>query len=463
VTARADEAPRDLLVLALYSATLLAALSTLGRTIVPALDEGTYLTAARLMVHDGLLPYRDFAIAHPPFSMVLAGLVLEAVGGRMVFFDALYAAWCLSAVFPVARTVHVLTGDRRAALVAALLFLTFPEFLRWDARFFALRQASLPFLAFAFEALWVRRKPALAGVLIGLFGAALVPHALLALVLGGSATVVLARNGEAAAARRLVLGLGATLALTYGVTALIPGFWSATFGFQAARERVPVLVRLGRLALEVLPQSGPILVAGVVGSFLLPARLRALAWLNLVGLPVILLTPPSFYPHYLSSFGPSLALAAGALAARLGARSSAAGSTAVAGFTGVALLVSGAALKEPLTRTTPHLFRVVDALRQVPEPLLCLEPIYARWAGKELTFHYNVADLRYAPKLKFTTLDDVAFFDLVARSRSVLVDPNLVPFLTPERTAVLVRDFAPVYRDSRNVVLVRKTNANATR
>ena len=176
--------PVDPLVLVLYAATLLAALSTLGRTVVPALDEGVYLTAARLMVHDGLFPFRDFSLVHPPFAMGLAGLVLEAVGGRMVLFDGLYTAWCLVAVFPLARTVRALTGDRRAALVAALLFLTFPEFLRWDARFFALRQASLPFLAFALEALWVRRKPALAGVLLGLFGAALIPHALLAVIFG---------------------------------------------------------------------------------------------------------------------------------------------------------------------------------------------------------------------------------------------------------------------------------------
>lgn len=463
MTTKAGDAPREPLVLALYAATLLAALSTLGRAIVPALDEGVYLTASRLIVRDGLLPFRDFSLVHPPFTIGLAGLVLEAVGGRMVFFDALYTAWCLFAVFPLARTVRALTGDRRAVLVAALLFLTFPEFLRWDARFFALRQASLPFLAFALEALWVRRKPALAGVLLGLFGAGLIPHALLAVIFGGATTVVLARDGEAVAARRLALGLGATLALTYGLTAMMPGFWSASFGFQVARERIPVLVRLSRLALEVLPQSGPILVAGVAGSFLLPARARAVAWMNLIGLPVIVLGPPSFYPHYISSFGLSLALAAGTLLARFAVRSPAAGRAAAVGLTGATVLASGLALKEPLTRTTPHLFRVVEALRSVPEPLLCLEPIYAHWAEREMTFHYNVTDLRYAGKRKDEVLDGAAFLDLVARSRSILVDPNLVWFLTPERTALLVRDFVPVYRDARNVVLVRRSALRETR
>lgn len=453
----AGDAPRDPWVLALYAATLLAALSTLGRTIVPALDEGTYLTAARLMVHDGLLPYRDFSLAHPPFTMALAGLVLEAVGGRMVLFDAIYAAWCLCAVFPLARTVRALTGDRRAALVSAFLFLTFPEFLRWDARFFALRQVSLPFLAFALEALWVRRRPAWAGALLGLFGAALVPHAILAVIFGGAATFFLVREGEASAARRFALGLVVTLGVAWGSAALIPGFWFGSFGFQAARERVPTLARLVRLVSDALPQSGPIVLLGLAGSLLLPARARAVAWLNLVGLPVILLAPPSFYPHYLSSFGPSLALAAGALLARLASLGPVVGTAAAAAVTGTAVVASGLALKEPLTRTTPHLFRVVDALRQVPEPLLCLEPVYAHWAGRRMTYHYFVPNLRYAPKMRFQALDDAGFLDLVARSRSVLVDPNLVPFLTPERTAVLVRDFAPVWRDERNVVLVRRT------
>lgn len=447
---------RDPLVLLLYSATLLAALATLGRTIVPALDEGVYLTAARLMVHDGLLPFRDFSLVHPPFTVALAGLVLEAVGGRMVLFDALYTAWCLCAVFPLARTVRALTGDRRAALVAALLFLTFPEFLRWDARFFGLRQASLPFLAFALEALWVRRKPAVAGVLLGLFGAGLVPHAFLAVILGGASTLMLARDGEVRAGRRFAVALVATLTLIYGATVLIPGFWASAFGFQVSRERVPALDRFARVAFEVLPESGPILLAGLAGSFLLPARARAVAWLHLVGLPVVLLAPPSFYPHYLSSFGLSLALAAGALVARLGARGHAGGRAVAAGTVGAAILASGLALKEPLSRTTPHLFRVVAALRQVPGPLLCLEPVYAHWAGREMTFHYHVTDLRYASRTNVEVLDDGSFFDVVSRSRSVLVDANLEPFLTPDRRALLQREFAVAYRDPRNVVLTRR-------
>ena len=460
--APADSArvPRDPLVLGLFAATLLAALQTLGRAIVPALDEGVYLTAARLMVHDGLLPFRDFSLAHPPFTMLLAGLVLEAVGGDLVLFDALYTAFCLSAVFPIARTVRAATGDRRAALVAALLFLTFPELLRWDARFLALRQAGLPFLAFGLEALWVRKRPVVAGVLLGLFGAGLVPHALLAVIVGAAAAWGLAREGEGVAARRLAVGLGATLALAYGGTALLPGFWDSAFGFQVARERVPLAARLGRLAFDVLPESGPILLAGLAGSFLLPKPLRALAWLNLAGLPVILLLPQSFYPHYLSSFGPSLAIAAGGLVAALGARRGRAGPVTAAVLAGTALLASGLALREPLTRTTPHLFRVVEALRRAPEPVLCLEPVYAHWAGRRMTFHYNVADLRYAPKLGFTKLDAAAFADLVARSGSVLVDPNLVAFLTPERTALLKRDFLPVFRDARNVLLVRRSGGS---
>jgi hypothetical protein len=254
-----------------------------------------------------------------------------------------------------------------------------------------------------------------------------------------------------------VIALGATLALTYGATVLMPGFWASAFGFQVSRERVPALARLARLATGVLPESGPILLAGLAGSFLLPARARAVAWLNLVGLPVTLFVPPSFFPHYLSSFGPGLALAGGALVAWMAVRGRPAGQVAAVGIVAATAVASGLALKEPLTRTTPHLFGVVDALRRAPEPILCLEPIYAHWAGRRMTRHFHVADLRYALKLKFTTLDDAAYLDLVSRSQTVLVDPNLMAFLTPERTAVLVRDFVPVYRDSRNVVLVRRT------
>ena len=460
MTTGATRTPRDPLVLVLWAATLLAALSTLGRTIVPALDEGVYLTAARLMVHEGLVPFRDFGLAHPPLTMLLAGVVLEVVGGNVVVFDALYTAWCLCAVFPLARVVRELTGDRRAALVAAFLFLTFPEFLRWDARFLALRQASLPFLAFALEALWVRRRPATAGVLLGLFGASLVPHALLAVILGAAAAVGLVRDGDRGTARRLLVALGVTLGLAYGAVVLLPGFRDSGLAFQVTRARVPLSDRLVRLATEVLPESGPILLAGLAGSFLLPPRARPVAWLNVVGLPLVLLAPPSFFPHYLSSFGPGLALAAGVLVARSAERRPPAANAVAAALVGGGLLASFLALREPLTRTTPHLLRVVEALRRAPEPVLCLEPVYAHWAGHRMTFHYYVAVLRYAPKLGFAKLDDAAFADLVARSGSVLVDPNLVAFLTPERAALLRRDFVPVFRDARNILLVRRSGGS---
>ena len=226
------------------------------------------------MVHDGLLPFRDFSLAHPPLTIFLAGVVLEAVGGHVVLFDALYTAWCLCAVFPLARTVRTLTGDRQAALVAALLFLTFPEFLRWDARFFALRQASLPFLAFALEALWVRSRPALGGVLLGLFGAGLIPHALLAVILGGAATFALAWDGEALRGSPFRRRPRRHARPDLRRNAPDAGLLGVRLRLTRSGATVSRPSRHARHAWRrgSSPKSAPILVTGLAGSFLIPAR-----------------------------------------------------------------------------------------------------------------------------------------------------------------------------------------------
>lgn len=439
----------------LWAAVLFAALSSLGRAVVPGLDEGVYLYAAKLMA-DGRLPYRDFFLSHPPWTMAAASLVLSAVGWSIPAFNALYTAWCLTPVFPIAHTAHALTLRRTPALAAAVLFLSCPELLRWDVRFFALRQASLPFLAFALWALWVKRRPGPAGVLLGLFGAGLVPHAVLAVLAGAAAAVSLRRDGDSAGARRLLLALGATLAAAYLPLLLVPGGAEALLGFQLSRVRLPAGVRLARFLGDTLPGNAPILLAGLAGSCLLPARARPLAVLNLVGLPVVLLLPASWYPHYVSSFVPALALSAAVLLGVAAERLPRAGRLAAPALAAASLVLGVVALWEPWTRTTPSELAAIRTLERAPEPLLSFEPIYALYARRELTFHRHVADMRSFRVSGLPALDDATFLEVLSRSRSVLVERSLARSLTPARTEALRRDFVAVHAGPSHVVLVRR-------
>lgn len=456
--AGADAPDRGLLVAVAvaFSAVLALALSTLGKAVVPGLDEGVYLEAARLMA-GGKIPYRDFFLSHPPWTMAAAAGVLSLVGWSVPAFNALYAAWCLSPAFPIARTAHALTGRRGPALAAALLFLSCPELLRWDARFFALRQASLPFLAFALHALWVKRRPARAGVLLGLFGAGLVPHAVLAVLAGAAGAWAMRRDGDRAGARRLVVALSATLAAAYVPLLLVPGGAGALVGFQVARVRLPEGIRLARFVSDTLPGNAPLLLAGLAGSFVVPARARLLSVLNLAGLPVVLLVPASWYPHYVSSFVPSLALAAALLLAVVLERSPRAGNLAAPALAAASVVLAVVALREPWTRKTPDVLAVVGAVERAPGPLFTFEPIYALHARRDLTFHRHAADMRSFRVSGLPMLDDATFLEVLSRSGSVLVEPSMARSLTPARREALRRDFVPVHADGVHVLLVRRS------
>jgi hypothetical protein len=144
---------------AVYVGAFLAQTWTLGKVMLPSVDEGVYLYVARLIL-DGKVPYRDFFISHPPWEFLGAAGGLWVTGGDVPAFSVFYAAWVLLALFPIYRTVASLTGRLLPAFWAVVLFVTYPDFARWDARFFALRQASVPFLALGVDLALRGKRPA---------------------------------------------------------------------------------------------------------------------------------------------------------------------------------------------------------------------------------------------------------------------------------------------------------------
>ncbi len=444
----------------IYVAAFAAQTWNLGRTVRPALDEGVYLYAARLLTQ-GWLPYRDFFMSHPPYTLLGAAAGLALTGFDVPVFSTLYVAWVLSAVFPLFFAVEEATTSRPAAVLSALLFVTFPEFALWDARFFAVRQASLPFLAFGLLLLVRRRRPALAGVLLGLFALGVVAHAALALlVLAGVVA------GELRASRRPLREivrenrrlLGAFLLTTaagYGLLFAVPNGASNLLGYQFDRPAFPVLRRLESFARDVLPLNAALLASGVAGSFLLRARGGGIGLANLAGLPLFVLGFRSFYPHYLSSFAVTLAFCGGLLVAR--ASRPPAGRWLAPSLLCVLLGATAVPrLAEDLIRyRTPGFFRVVEALCRTRDPLFAFEPIYALYAGRELTPHYHVADMRAFRTMERGVPDEL-WNDLYRRSRTILVEPFFASRMTPARWRVLESECDLVFSDRWHRIYVKK-------
>ncbi|MEO6326797.1 MAG: hypothetical protein ABIT01_20670 [Thermoanaerobaculia bacterium] len=436
--------------------------TNLGRSVVPGLDEGIYLYAAKL-ISGGALPYRDFFLSHPPLLFFGAAALL-GTGLDMDGFHFLYTLWFFSLLVPVCYVARTLSRSAAAGLVAGLFLSTFTELVQWDARFFALRQASLPFFALALFFFYVRPRPVLAGLLLAAFALSVLSNVfvvsawLLSLLLQELRTAGSRREWASRYGRLLLVFLVVTAA-GYAATLTIPHAFEDLVVFQSARRFHPFAGRFASLLLA-LRFNAPFLGLGLIGSFLPASGARFFGVTNLLGGILIVLGARSFYPNYLSILAVSLAISAAILTGALARSPPGRRIPFMAeGLVASLLLVNAFLyLRAPLLRTvTPEFYEVVEVLKRGPGPILAFEPRLALYAGVELTPHYYVADPKFLRAMN-KNLEEQTFLELVGRSNAIAVEPYLASFLDAPRWQKIAAEFDLVYRNGGYQVWVKRAH-----
>jgi hypothetical protein len=455
---KASRSVADLLSPALLFVAAFALQSrSIGRVVIQALDEGVYLYAARLIA-DGLVPYRDFFLSHPPLLIAGAAAGLGLTGFDVPLFSLLYVVWVFSSLFPLYALLRRLSASRAAAAFGGVLLCVSPIFAGFDGRFFALRPASVPFLAWGLAALF-GGFPALGGLLLAAFSSSVATNVVLGAGLLAAWTAWGGPEGDRVARRDAIRAWGAYaafLVLTLAVIAAIPRGLENVFGFQLLRPRADLGARLASLGTRVLPENAVLLVLGLGGCALATGRARAIGFAAAAAFPLVILGPRSYYPHYVSVFAFPFAVTAALAADRLLAtgrlRRAILGSLLVVALAATSLPPFLATVFAP---PSIRFFRTVAVLGRSPEPLLAYEPIYALYARRRLTSHYNVADMRFF-RVARLNLDEEVFNRLLSGSGTVLVEPFFASLLTPARRRALDERFEPVFVEPPHVVLVRR-------
>jgi len=455
---KASRSVADLLLPAfLYVAAFVLQSRSIGRVVIQALDEGVYLYAARLIA-DGLLPYRDFFLSHPPLLIAGAAAGLGLTGFDVPLFSLLYVAWVFSSLFPLYALLRRLSASRAAAVFGGVLLCVSPIIAGFDGRYFALRPASMPFLAWGLAALFCG-FPALGGLLVAAFSASVATNVVLGATLLVGWTVWGGLEGDRVPRRDAIRAWGAYasfLLLALAAVAAIPGGLQNVFGFQFIRPRAELGARLLSLGTRVLPENAVLFVLGLGGCALAKGRARAIGLAAAASFPLVILGPRSYYAHYCSVFAFPFAVTAALAAERLATtgrlRRAIAGCLLVLALSGTSLPPFLATVFAP---RSIRFFRTVDVLQRSPEPLLAYEPIYALYAGRRLTSHYHVADVRFF-RVARLNLDEDVFNRLLSGSGTVLVEPFFASLLTPARRRALDERFEPVFVEPPHVVLVRR-------
>lgn len=433
----------------------------IGKFIYTFTDEGVYLYSAKLIAQ-GYIPYKDFFLAHPPFFFVVIGLILQFLHFNIDAFRVIFVIWFFTSLIPLYYITYFLTKSRIAAIIALLLFSTFAEAVQWDAHFFALRQASIPLLAFALYFSLVHYKPKIAGMLFVFFSCILISNIFITISFLITLFIYQLTKNKGHLQLTLyqlsplLLSYTLLIAIAYGVLFFIPKSIDNIFLYQLNRPLTEMSTRIVWIK-EMLSVNWPILLLGLFGSFILNQRFKYFGFFNILGFLFILLAGKSFYPHYLSILSIGLSISSGIVVSFL-ARKNVLKIIVLIIIIIILYKTNYRYLRYHLTQAqTLEVITVINKISKLPSPLFTFEPIYALQSSTDLTFHYYAADMR-SLRVSKVNLSLSQYLHIINGSNSILLEPFAYRYIPQEALVHIYEDFDLYYSDNLHQLYVRKSD-----
>lgn len=433
----------------------------IGKIVNVFTDEGVYLYTAKLITQ-GYLPYRDFFLIHLPLLIYLNAFILGLVRFNLNLYHFIYICWVFSTIIPLYLIVKKLTRERLGPLLAIIFYATFSEMVQWDSHFFAFRQASLPFLAWTFFFIFIKHKQKNAAIFLSFFAASLLTNLLIAFsfigILVFSDYIFQTKNLFKSVKKYadLIFIFSCITSSYYLLTFLIPHSFNNIIIYQIDPRQPKIeLIQRFRYFINMLSLNWPILIFGLLGSLIFKKKVAVFSLFNLASMAIVVFFGKNFYPHYFSILGLGLALSSGILFGSF------IKSPWLKIFTfilaiGFLYQTSFKNLKFNLiTNKNPLFFRAVNFLKNTPEPLYTLEPIYALYANKILPFHYFAADMRIRRVLG-KNLTEHEYKEILGRTNTVLIEPFAKNFMPKNIYKLITTSFNLVYDDGVQQILIKK-------
>jgi hypothetical protein len=299
----------------------------LGSVIISDMDEGTYVYAGQ-MIARGLVPYRDFLLAHPPLIALLAAGSSQLFGPDLMSVRAAYLLIVLASTIPLFLLLRSLQVTRPAALLALVTYTSGMLIVANMGRTVRLEPFANVFVIGAVALRMLRPRSTVAafamGALIGgsifVKAVAIVPLAML-----GLADVLWDRPWRGWVKRWLIAACGmALVAAPAAIWCLSqPHFVRDVLLGQVLRPRLDLASRLTFLS-QNLVRFPPILIGLIAGAYFVfrarDPRIRTLGLIAFGGSVTVFFAFKTFFNYYIVQTLPWIAccfaLACEAIASR---------------------------------------------------------------------------------------------------------------------------------------------------
>lgn len=447
-----------IIIIGLFILNLLIQFHSIGKIVYVFTDEGVYLYASKLITH-GYIPFKDFFLAQSPFLIYLNAIVLVIIKFNINIFHYIYTFWFFSAIFPIYFIVLKETKSRWGACIAVILFSTFTEMVQWDAHFFALRQASLPFLAWGIYFLRNKGRDFLSGLLLGFFSLSVLSNFVISFFVLLADIVLNFFQGKKLKyylRKRKVLLLSFSICVIVGLLMifLIPSAYDNLVNFQISRPTVSLYYRVQWFLSDFI-KNGPILALGLLSTFLLFKKYIFYSIIS-IGTIMVCFVGSSFYPHYITIWGVIMSISGGLLISYIFKLK------IIFGYIALVLIMISIyfgplkILNDNLIKIqTPSFFASVSELKKVPEPIFSFEPIYAMYANKNLTFYRDVSDMRHL-KVLGTNLSEEEYENIISLSKSVILENSALSMIPLSQIENIKNNFIVVYIGQNESIYVKK-------
>ncbi len=419
----------------------------INKIVYPQTDEGIYLYEAKLLAQ-GYIPYKDFNLAgHTPFLQYLLSIFLRLYHFNIPLFDYMYIMWVFISLFPLYSITIYLTKNRNAGIFSIFIFSTFVEFTQWDAHFFAIRETSLPFLAFFIYFTCVKKRKLLAQVFLWLFSFCLVSNLLIALLSILTINLIKSRLQIRMFCKTIWNNYTIYFVLSftsYFIILLIP---NSFHNFIISQTYFVSYLNRFYILLQILPMNWPIFLFGFWGIFLLRKTHWQFAVFSFITFLICIFAGKSFYPHYLSIIGVPFAISSGFFFNHFWNKFTIKNTTVMLLLLYLVTLTAAPSLYFYLiANKTPQFFTIVRKLKRLPEPLFTFEPIYALYAQKNIPFFYDCANMRII-RVTGTNLPVQEYQSIIYKSQTILLEPFAEAWLPQKIKDEISKNYRLVYQE----------------
>jgi 4-amino-4-deoxy-L-arabinose transferase-like glycosyltransferase len=453
-----------LLVAGLLAAMFGAFMYGLSSVVISDMDEGTYLYAGKL-VAQGLTPYRDFLLGHPPLAVYLAAAWVWLAGAEVMPARMANLAFVLVSTVPLYLVVRHLLRSRAAGLLAVATYMTGNLLLANMGRTIKLEPIMNAFLIAAF-AIYVLRpnSPRWRVVLGALFAAALLVKLVAVIPIG---LIVLGdfiwgQRGKAFLTGWAMAAFGAVLVLLPAGVLLLsqPHFLDDVIFSQLGRGGLPLELRMRYLAQDFV-RFPPIPLALLASVWLVlrsrtSTGVRVSALVAFVGLAALLLLFKTFFTYYIVLVMPWLAIVFVVLAVWLAQRFAAYWRVLVAAAVVLLGVVAPLGYDTLYNRGgTGHVAspaQIVPILKSGNGYIYSMYPLFSLWSGRDEYPWYYAADA-LIPRLNNQLSADDFITAFGGSNAVVLWDGELKDF--PQADSYLHANFRLAYQDENYSVWTR--------